>query len=104
MNEWKIQREYNELMKWTEFYNFENQKEYKKIKEKHAEKKLVECFQLMSEELKEEIDAAISESDYPDIYQTFIITENTQEILKQYGELTWYNEDLDLYFWGVTHY
>lgn len=62
---------------------------YKEAKEKHA---------------GEKIDEAISESDYPEIYQTFIIDESTRDILKSYGEIVWYNEDLDLYFWWVTHF
>lgn len=104
MSDWKREREYKELMKYTYFENLENQTEYEKIKAENENETLEACWGLMSDELREEIDNAMWESGFPDIYQTFIITKDTQDILKDYGEITWYNEDLDLYFWGVTHY
>ena len=42
---------------------------------------------------------------YPEIYQWFIISSNGAEILKDYtNEIVYYNEELDLYLWGVTHW
>lgn len=38
-------------------------------------------------------------------YQYYIIGSNGAEILKDYtNEYVWYNEELDLYVWGVTHW
>lgn len=53
---------------------------------------------------KEDRDEFIMEMDYPEIYQTYIIDEHTSEILKDYGEFVYYNEDIDLWFWGVMHW
>ena len=50
------------------------------------------------EELEEEQD------DMPEIYQFYIVSDNGAEILKDYGEIVFYNSELDMYVWGVTHY
>ena len=40
-----------------------------------------------------------------DVYQWFIISDNGASILKDHtNEIVMYNEELDLYLWGVTHY
>ena len=42
---------------------------------------------------------------YAEIYQYFIISANGAEILQEYtNEIVYYNEELDLYVWGVTHF
>ena len=66
------------------------------------------------EELQEECDEeseeyeAISEAldnpYYHDIFQYFIVSDNGAEILQEAGEIVYYNEVLDMYVWGVTHY
>lgn len=44
--------------------------------------------------------------EYIDIYQYYIISHRAAEILEDVApdEIVYYNEDLDLYIWGVTHY
>lgn len=43
--------------------------------------------------------------EYTDIYQWYIITENDADRLARYTkEIVYYNEDLDLYLLGVTHF
>ena len=49
-------------------------------------------------------DEFIADQQYPDIYQTFIVDERTHDVLKDFGEVTYYNETADAYFWGVTHF
>ena len=50
------------------------------------------------EELEEEQD------EQPEIFQYFIISDQGARILEEYtNEIIFYNEDLDLYVWGVTH-
>lgn len=45
------------------------------------------------------------EEEYEDIYQYFIIDEAGANILQELtDEILFYNEDLDMYVWGVTHY
>lgn len=41
---------------------------------------------------------------YRDIFQYFIVSDNGADILKEAGEIVFYNEALDMYVWGVTHY
>lgn len=41
---------------------------------------------------------------YADIYQYYIVSDNGAEILQEIGEIVYYNETLDMYVWGVTHY
>lgn len=42
---------------------------------------------------------------YHDFYQFYIISSNGASILEDYtNETVWYNSELDLYVWGVTHY
>lgn len=43
--------------------------------------------------------------DYEEIFQYYIISDNGAGILKEYtNEIVYYNNDLDMYVWGVTHY
>ena len=45
------------------------------------------------------------ESDtYTEVYQFYIVDDNGAEILQEAGEIVYYNEELDMYVWGVTHY
>lgn len=41
---------------------------------------------------------------YTDIYQYYIVDNNGAEILQEAEEIVFYNEELDMYVWGVTHY
>lgn len=42
---------------------------------------------------------------FVEIYQYFIISSAGAEILQDYtNEIVYYNEELDMYVWGVTHY
>lgn len=41
----------------------------------------------------------------PEIFQYFIISDAGAEIIKEYtDDPLFYNEELDMYVWGVTHY
>lgn len=41
----------------------------------------------------------------PEVFQWFIISESGANLLQEWtNEIIWYNEDLDLYVWGVTHF
>ena len=54
--------------------------------------------------INEEIEA-LEEAHYEEIFQYFIISDNGAEILKDYtDEIVFYNEALDMYVWGVTHW
>ena len=54
--------------------------------------------------IKEEIET-LEDAHYEEIFQYFIISDNGAEILKDYtDEIVFYNEALDMYVWGVTHW
>ena len=44
------------------------------------------------------------QKDYPEIYQYYIVSDSGAKILKEIDEIVFYNEELDMYVWGVTHF
>lgn len=58
------------------------------------------------EELEEQIRELEEEQDiYPEIYQYYIVSDYGARLLKEEtNEIVFYNETLDMYLWGVTHY
>ena len=59
------------------------------------------------EELQEQIDELEEEQENSyneECYQYYIVSDNGAEILKEINEIVFYNEELDMYVWGVTHY
>lgn len=57
------------------------------------------------EEIESEIEELEAEQDeQPEVYQWYIVSDPGAEILKEAGEIVYYNETLDMYLWGVTHY
>jgi hypothetical protein len=56
------------------------------------------------EELESKIEELEEEQDYqPEIYQYYIVSDNGARILEEFNEIVFYNEELDMYLWGVTH-
>lgn len=44
------------------------------------------------------------DGEYKDIYQYYIISDNGYQFLSEYtDEVIYYNIDLDMYVWGITH-
>ena len=39
----------------------------------------------------------------PEVFQWYIVGDNAPAILEENNEIVYYNEQLDLYLWGVTH-
>lgn len=39
----------------------------------------------------------------PEIFQWYIVDDNGATILQEVGEIVYYNDELDMYVWGVTH-
>lgn len=52
----------------------------------------------------EAISEALDNPYYHDIFQYYIVSNNGAQILAEAGEIVFYNEELDMYVWGVTHY
>lgn len=43
--------------------------------------------------------------DYIEVYQYYIISESGARFLEEYtDEIVYYNEQLDMYLWGITHF
>ncbi len=55
------------------------------------------------EEIEAELEA-LEEPHYKDIFQYYIVDDNGAEILREAGEALYYNENLDMYIWGVDHW
>lgn len=44
------------------------------------------------------------DGDYvPEVFQCYIVDDNGATILQEVGEIVYYNDELDMYVWGVTH-
>lgn len=57
------------------------------------------------EELESLIEELEENDTYPEIYQYFIISEQGAEIIQQFtNDPVFYNDTLDMYIWGITHY
>ena len=41
---------------------------------------------------------------YPDVYQWYIVSNSGANILQNANEIVYYNDALDMYIWGITHY
>lgn len=60
-----------------------------------------------TEELQDKIDELEEEQENSlntECYQYYIVSDNGAEILKEINEIVYYNEELDMYVWGVTHW
>jgi len=57
------------------------------------------------EELREQIEELEEEQErQPEIFQYFIVSDQGADILENYtNEIIFYNSNLDMYVWGVTH-
>ena len=58
------------------------------------------------DEMNERINELQSQQDYPpEVFQWFIVDDNGANIIKEYtDDPLYYNETLDMYLWGVTHF
>lgn len=57
------------------------------------------------DELEEQIEELEREQDEPgEVFQWYIVSDPGSRILEEAGEIVYYNETLDMYLWGVTHW
>lgn len=57
------------------------------------------------DELRAEIEELEDADEYqPEVFQYYIVDDNGARILEEAEEVLFYNNDLDMYIWGVTHY
>lgn len=56
-------------------------------------------------EINEQIEELENEQDNdPEVFQWFIVDDWGAKLLQDISEIVYYNEKLDMYLWGVTHY
>lgn len=85
-------------------YNYLNDNVlWRKLTPEEEEMTGSEFIETLSDEDREKVQDAISDADYPDIYQTYVVDNYGAEVLKDYGQTVWFNEDMQLWFWGVHH-
>lgn len=107
----------NDIMEITESNNIgyweqecgtvDNSEEIEELQEKLEE--LEELENEENEDEIQEIEDRISEleeeqDNTPEVFQWFIVDDSGASILKEINEIVYYNEKLDMYLWGVTHY
>lgn len=62
-------------------------------------------YEEITREEAEELDMCCIEEELIDIYQWYIISDYGAEILmRETDEIVFYDEELDVYVWAVTHY
>ena len=61
-------------------------------------------IQNLIDEEEREISLLEEEQEPDEVFQWFIVDDNGARILKEFNEIVYYNEKLDLYLWGVTHF
>jgi len=75
------------------------------IDELEAMDEITEEVQEQIDSLQEQIDELENEQySTEEIYQYFIVSDNGASILKDYNEIVFYCEAVDMYIWGVTHW
>ena len=105
-----IQKTY-EIGYWEQESGFvDNTEEIEEINEEISELMLdnendehteeIEELQAKIEELEEEQENSYNE----EIYQYYIVSDHGARILEEINEIVFYNEELDMYVWGVTHF
>jgi hypothetical protein len=95
---------------WDQESGFvDNSDEIEALKEKieELEEKIEDDDNITAqiEELEEKIEELENEQDeLPEVFQWYIIDDNGARICKEFNEIVYYNEELDMYLWGVTHW
>jgi predicted nuclease with TOPRIM domain len=55
-------------------------------------------------EINEQIEELENEQEETEVFQWFIVDDCGARLLQDINEIVYYNETLDMYLWGVTHY
>lgn len=117
---WEIENGSEEYYEDNQYNRYTYDEKEERVEELESElenlrDRLEECEDNLMDDSIEETQARIDEIEedlnslyytyYQDIYQYFIISSNGAEILKEWtDEIVFYNEELDMYVWGVTHF
>ena len=61
-------------------------------------------IQALIDEEEREKEQLEAEEEPDEVFQWYIVDDNGARILEEVGEIVYYNEELDMYLWGVTHF
>lgn len=50
------------------------------------------------------LDGIEDEEKYEEVFQWYITNESGAQVLRECGEVVCYNDELDMFVWGVTHF
>lgn len=90
-----LKEEITDIENRLEFLTDEEIEEAQKLQEE------INSIQEQIEELEEEQERSYNQ----EIFQYYIVSDQGAEMIKQYTEdPLFYNETLDMYVWGITHY
>lgn len=62
-----------------------------------------DALQKKIDELEADIDW-LNDAHYDEVFQWFIVSDNAVSLLEEANQIVYYNEALDMYVWGVTHW
>ena len=101
--------EIEKLTDKIEFYQEQIETLEYNVEEKNEEyiNEQIEIINGKIEDLQEQIDELEEEQEAfygTEIFQYYIVSDRGAEILKEINEIVFYNDRLDMYVWGVTHY
>ena len=68
------------------------------------ENKINDILDQVREKEEEKEEAERAQDEIPEVFQWYIVSDAGADILKDCNEIVYYNEELDVYLWGVTHY
>ena len=68
------------------------------------ENKINDILDQVHEKEEEKEEAERAQDEIPEVFQWYIVSDAGADILKDCNEIVYYNEELDIYLWGVTHY
>lgn len=63
-----------------------------------------EGYKALDDKIDGLMDRVAELEEFPEIYQYYIVSDNAVDILEEAHQIVFYNDDLDMYVWGVTHY
>ena len=83
----------------------EKQVETEEDAEYDALQEQIEALEEKRDNLEEDKeDLEYHDEETPEIFQYYIVSDSGAAILKEVNEIVFYNSELDMYIWGVTHY
>ena len=101
------EQENGEIDNSDEIEDLESQIEEKEEKMENVDEDSddYKAFEKEIDEMNDRINELQNQQDYPlEVFQWFIVGENGADIIKKYtDDPLYYNKELDMYLWGITH-